>query len=110
MLAGGAGLLSFVSPCVLPLLPSYLSYISGLSTDQLMARQDAATCALLGHSLGVRVRPVHCVRAFRCLGELYALGLGLPFVLAGPALDRFLRVTRALLPRLQAIEVCSGVL
>jgi cytochrome c-type biogenesis protein len=34
-----AGLLSFVSPCVLPLVPSYISYITGLSVDQLM---DAA--------------------------------------------------------------------
>jgi cytochrome c-type biogenesis protein len=30
-----AGLLSFVSPCVLPLVPSYLMYITGLSLDQL---------------------------------------------------------------------------
>ena len=30
-----AGLLSFVSPCVLPLVPSYLSYITGLSLEQL---------------------------------------------------------------------------
>lgn len=31
-----AGLLSFVSPCVLPLVPSYLMYITGLSLDQLV--------------------------------------------------------------------------
>ena len=30
-----AGLLSFVSPCVLPLVPSYISYITGLSIEQL---------------------------------------------------------------------------
>ena len=30
-----AGLLSFISPCVLPLVPSYLMYITGLSLDQL---------------------------------------------------------------------------
>jgi cytochrome c-type biogenesis protein len=29
------GLLSFVSPCVLPLMPGYLSYISGLSFEEL---------------------------------------------------------------------------
>jgi cytochrome c-type biogenesis protein len=29
------GLVSFVSPCVLPLMPGYLSYISGLSFDEL---------------------------------------------------------------------------
>ena len=30
-----AGLISFLSPCVLPLIPGYISYISGLSFDQL---------------------------------------------------------------------------
>jgi cytochrome c-type biogenesis protein len=35
-----AGLLSFVSPCVLPLVPSYISYISGLSVDQLVNVQE----------------------------------------------------------------------
>ena len=30
-----AGVLSFVSPCVLPLVPSYLSYITGLSFEEL---------------------------------------------------------------------------
>lgn len=30
-----AGLLSFLSPCVLPLVPAYLSYISGISVDAL---------------------------------------------------------------------------
>lgn len=33
--AFSAGLLSFVSPCVLPLVPSYVSYISGLTVEQL---------------------------------------------------------------------------
>jgi cytochrome c-type biogenesis protein len=31
----GGGLLSFLSPCVLPLLPSYLSFITGMSFDDL---------------------------------------------------------------------------
>ena len=30
-----AGLLSVLSPCVLPLLPSYVSYITGISYDHL---------------------------------------------------------------------------
>ena len=33
--AFSAGLLSFVSPCVLPLVPSYISNITGLSLEQL---------------------------------------------------------------------------
>jgi len=34
-LAFAAGLLSFASPCVLPLFPSYLSYITGLSYEEI---------------------------------------------------------------------------
>jgi cytochrome c-type biogenesis protein len=37
-----AGLLSFLSPCVLPLVPAYLSYISGVSVNELR-QHDAAT-------------------------------------------------------------------
>jgi cytochrome c-type biogenesis protein len=38
--AFSAGLLSFVSPCVLPLVPSYISYISGLSIEQLSSSEE----------------------------------------------------------------------
>ena len=37
-IAFSAGILSFVSPCVLPLIPSYITYITGLSFSQV---QDA---------------------------------------------------------------------
>jgi cytochrome c-type biogenesis protein len=35
LIAFGAGIISFVSPCVLPLLPGYLSMMSGYSASQL---------------------------------------------------------------------------
>ena len=34
-IAFAAGLLSFVSPCVLPLVPSYVTYITGLTLEEL---------------------------------------------------------------------------
>ena len=34
----GAGALSFLSPCVLPLVPPYLSYMAGVSVDDFRAR------------------------------------------------------------------------
>ena len=34
-----AGLISFLSPCVLPLIPGYISYISGASFDKLIERE-----------------------------------------------------------------------
>ncbi|WP_420415511.1 cytochrome c biogenesis CcdA family protein [Roseibium sp.] len=36
-----AGILSFVSPCVLPLVPPYLGYLAGVSLDQLTGEDDA---------------------------------------------------------------------
>mgnify|MGYP000951273871 CR=1 FL=1 len=39
-LAGG---LSFVSPCVLPLIPGYISFISGVSLDDLTNREKASS-------------------------------------------------------------------
>lgn len=50
--AFGAGLLSFLSPCVLPLVPSYATYITGMSVDQLAApHQRGERRAALTHGL-----------------------------------------------------------
>lgn len=48
-----AGILSFASPCVLPLIPSYLTYITGLSFSQLEEEHPNAKVRLtvLLHSL-----------------------------------------------------------
>jgi cytochrome c-type biogenesis protein len=37
-----AGLVSFISPCVLPLLPAYLSFLSGFTVKELAGRQQRA--------------------------------------------------------------------
>jgi cytochrome c-type biogenesis protein len=52
-LAFTAGILSFASPCVLPLIPSYLTYITGLSFGQLDEEHPTAKVRLtvLLHSL-----------------------------------------------------------
>lgn len=47
-----AGLVSFVSPCVLPLIPAYLSFLTGSSLEELKAEQGAAARArVLVHAL-----------------------------------------------------------
>ena len=38
VLAFFAGILSFLSPCVLPLVPGYISIISGFSLEQLKGK------------------------------------------------------------------------
>ncbi|HEY6222387.1 MAG TPA: cytochrome c biogenesis protein CcdA [Gemmatimonadales bacterium] len=40
--AFAAGLLSFLSPCVLPLIPSYVGFLTGLSADELQLRRGTA--------------------------------------------------------------------
>lgn len=46
-----AGLLSFLSPCVLPLVPGYVSLISGTSVDQLQAADRKLSRTVLLNSL-----------------------------------------------------------
>ena len=41
IIAFGAGLISFLSPCVLPLIPGYISYISGSSIDELVDKRTS---------------------------------------------------------------------
>lgn len=48
LIAFTAGLLSFLSPCVLPLIPSYVSFITGMSLDEVQrSRRTALVHALL---------------------------------------------------------------
>jgi cytochrome c-type biogenesis protein len=53
LVAFAAGLLSFLSPCVLPLVPTYLAVITGRSVDELAAGGAARTSAVLNAALFV---------------------------------------------------------
>jgi cytochrome c-type biogenesis protein len=46
-LAFVAGVLSFLSPCVLPLVPSYVSFITGVSFEDLSSRKDVGRVRFL---------------------------------------------------------------
>ena len=52
LIAFGAGLISFLSPCVLPLIPGYISYISGASLDELLANKKINLVPLILFTLG----------------------------------------------------------
>ncbi len=53
LVAFSAGIFSFLSPCVLPLFPSYLSFITGMSLEQLQdsISQKAERWKVIAHSL-----------------------------------------------------------
>jgi cytochrome c-type biogenesis protein len=202
-----AGMVSFASPCVLPLVPAYLGFITGRSAEELQTARGrarvtivtqgiafvlglavifallGASASVLGHTLlenqerlyqiggvvvvifglqmlgitripllarTVRISDVTpnvqrshlgafalgfafgagwtpCVGPFltgllalasqqETVGAgvllllLYALGLGVPFLLAGLAVDRSLSVMRGVRPHMLAIERVSGAL
>ena len=50
--AFGSGLISFLSPCVLPLIPGYISYISGSSLDELLTNKKINLVPLILFTLG----------------------------------------------------------
>ena len=52
LIAFGAGLISFLSPCVLPLIPGYISFISGASLNELLERRKINLLPLILFSLG----------------------------------------------------------
>jgi len=74
--AFGAGLLSFISPCVLPLIPGYLSYISGLSLDEMRGTAPVSGGVAAAAPTEVRRRILLSSAAF-------ILGFTLVFVLIG---------------------------
>ena len=52
VIAFGAGLISFLSPCVLPLIPGYISFISGASLNELLANKKINIIPLILFTLG----------------------------------------------------------
>jgi cytochrome c-type biogenesis protein len=80
LVAFAGGLLSFLSPCVLPLVPSYIGFLSGLTLKEMTGRRHRA----VAHAL------------------LFIVGFSLVFIALGAgatALGSSLRVHKALLAR-----------
>ena len=51
-IAFGAGLISFLSPCVLPLIPGYISYISGSSINELLEKKNVNLIPIILFTVG----------------------------------------------------------
>lgn len=87
MIALSAGILSFLSPCVLPVVPPYLAYMGGVS----MAEME---------SIGAGRR-----RVFRT-ALLFVLGLSTVFLILGMAASA---LGRMILPHLATLNLVAGV-
>ncbi len=84
--AGFAGLLSFLSPCILPIVPFYLSYLAGVSMNQIAA--DAKV------SPQVRLRAVIAACCF-ALGVITVfMGLGATATVFGQMVRAYFDVLR----------------
>lgn len=96
-----AGLVSFFAPCMLPLVPGYVSYVTGLAGADLDAVHDRASGAT---ALKVRNR----VRARVLAGAgLFVLGFTAVFTTIAYAVGE---LGRALLIHSRTIEIVVGVL
>ena len=106
--AFGAGLLSFISPCVLPLIPGYLSYISGLSLDEMRGVPVAGG----GNAVAV-ARPPGVRRQVVLSSLAFIVGFSLVFVSLGAAasaIGQFLAERQALFNRIAgAVIVIFGL-
>lgn len=111
--AFSAGIFSFLSPCVLPLIPSYLSFVSGVSLEEMRSPQAGSRVrwrvalnslafiigfSLVFVSLGVSASFLGSLflgyRSFiRILGGILILlvGIYLMGLLKVPVLDRYLQ-------------------
>ena len=81
-----AGLVSFLSPCVLPLAPSYVTFVTGMSIDDLAN----------GDRRGAR-------RQAALHAALFILGFTLVFLALGATATLFGAALRQLLPALQQV-------
>ena len=52
LIAFGAGLISFLSPCVLPLIPGYISFVTGNSLNELLESKKIDIRPLILFTLG----------------------------------------------------------
>ena len=108
-----AGLVSFFSPCLLPLVPGYLAYVTGMSgadLDTTTTRPAPSASAGDDHDgAAVAVAPAPARMQSRILagGLLFIAGFGAVFVTAGVLAAQ---AGRALQDHQRALEIGGGIL
>jgi len=71
MISFGAGLLSFLSPCVLPLIPGYISYVSGQSLQEVINSKKINIFPLLLFCFGFSTVFIIFGASASLLGQLF---------------------------------------
>ena len=69
-IALGAGLISFLSPCVLPLIPGYISYISGSSINELIEKKNVNLLPIILFTVGFSIVFIFFGAASTLLGQV----------------------------------------
>ena len=69
-IALGAGLISFLSPCVLPLIPGYISYISGSSINELIEKKNVNLFPIILFTVGFSTVFIFFGAASTLLGQV----------------------------------------
>ena len=70
-IALGAGLISFLSPCVLPLIPGYISYISGSSLSELIEKKNVNLFPIILFTIGFSIVFIIFGAASTFLGNIF---------------------------------------
>ena len=70
-IAFGAGLISFLSPCVLPLIPGYISYISGSSINELIEKKNINLIPIILFTVGFSIVFIIFGAASTFLGKIF---------------------------------------
>jgi cytochrome c-type biogenesis protein len=68
--AFSAGLISFLSPCVLPLIPGYISYVSGSSFNELIEKKNINLIPIILFTVGFSIVFIIFGAASTFLGQL----------------------------------------
>jgi cytochrome c-type biogenesis protein len=71
IIAFGAGLISFLSPCVLPLIPGYISYISGSSINELVDKKNINLFPIILFTVGFSLVFIIFGAASTFLGQIF---------------------------------------
>src|SRR5919109_317199 len=100
--AFAVGFVSFVSPCVLPLVPGYLSAVSGVSLAEIKAGEKRLSRILLPAFVQDTVSEGAVLLLF------YSAGLAVPFLITAVAFTRATAAFRWLRDRYLIITAVSG--